>query len=635
MIKSLKILAVLLIVSLQFLNAQLERPDTATIIFSYSLDPLTNKIALSDLDTTMENIHMYNPLYLQSFSNTFLGNTGQAAITNNFAERDHYNPFIFSVPYAFYMYNPYKIQHYNTKKPFTELKYLSSGSREDSEQVLSALHTQNANKYVNVGLFYDLIASRGIYNDQNTGLNRINLFGSYNKDDYSMFTSIHYNSFKFEENGGLENLEAFRNKESDALNYNTNLNNANSRFRNLNFFYTHELKLPALISDSARKEKFKGISIQHTINFDRYSKNYTDNVNPVDTAGFYKSYFYLVNQTNDSAFYRNLSNRVDINLSFAKSQTLQAFLMHEYKRFSYVAPLAVKYELEEQAFDTVVRNSQGENFNDFSIGGLFNGSLSNWEYSASGRLSLTGYSAGDLKAEAGFTRYFKSKTYHLSLGGGISSQKPSYFLNSYGSSHFIWNNNFKNIDNTNAFAEFGKEESFRTKLTLNYFTGWVFFNTEALPEQNESEIFTVSFTLYKKFKWGPFNHSHELLVQKGAEDIIHLPALAYKNSTWYQNEVFNKVLKFKIGFDFYYFSSYYADAFMPATGMFYNQQMEKVGNYPFLDGFIDVHLKRTRFTIQYTNALSEFLVPANYFMAYRYPNFSGSFKFGLAWTFYD
>jgi len=201
--------------------------------------------------------------------------------------------------------------------------------------------------------------------------------------------------------------------------------------------------------------------------------------------------------------------------------------------------------------------------------------------------------------------------------------------------HFIWNNDVKNIDNTGASLEFGREKDFRIGLNLDYYTGYVFFNRDALPEQIESQIFTTTFELYKKFTWGPVNHTHEVLLQKGSEDIINIPTVAYQNSTWYENQVFNKVLKFRVGIDFYYFTSYFSDAFMPATGMFYNQAEQKVGNYPYLDAFLDVKLKRTRFTIQYTNALSEFTPEAHYFMAYRNPNFNGSLKFGIAWTFYN
>jgi hypothetical protein len=243
--------------------------------------------------------------------------------------------------------------------------------------------------------------------------------------------------------------------------------------------------------------------------------------------------------------------------------------------------------------------------------------------------------AGDFSASGKFTRFFNERTSYVSLGGGFFNQRPSYFIENYGSAHFIWNNDFNNITTTQARAEFGLRENLKVKLALNFYTGYIYFNQDAIPEQRGSELFTTSLSVYKKFVWGPVNHIHELLVQKGADEYINIPLIAYNNTTWYQNELFKKVLKLQIGLDFYYFTSYFADSFMPATGLFHNQNISEVGNYPFLDAFVNLKLKRTRFTIQYTNALSELLPEANYFMAYRHPNFGASLKFGLAWTFYD
>ncbi|MGC9341413.1 MAG: putative porin [Bacteroidales bacterium] len=635
MIKQLYILSFIILTFSLDAFTQESQPDTSIIIRSFALNPETNQIDEADMDTTFKAIHDINPIYYHSFSNTFLGNTGQAAVTNNLSKRELYNPFMFSKPYRYYIYDPYTILHYNTRKPFTELKYLTSGSRDDSEQILSALHTQNVNQYVNVGIFYDLIASKGIYIDQNTGLNRLNLFGSYNKDDYSMYTSIHYNGFKFQENGGLENLENFKNRESEALNYAMNLDDANSRYRNLNLFYTHKLNMAALSPDSITKVRLKAFSLQHTINYQRYTKIYTDDISLSDTVRFYENNYYLTGEAYDSAFHQNLLNQVDLNIKLGKNQQLKVYAAHEFKTFRYTMPVEVSYEAEGLPVDTVIRTYPQNNYNDISIGGIYNGKLKNWEYAASGRLYLTGYKAGDLNVDANFTRFFNEKTWHLTLAGKISTLTPSYFLQNYGSAHFVWNNNFKNIDNTSAWLELGHLEDFKIGLYLNYYTGYIFFNQDALPEQKENQIFTTTFELYKKFTWGPVNHTHKVLLQKGADEVINIPFLAYQNSTWYENQVFNKVLKFRIGFDFYYFTSYFADAFMPATGMFYNQAEQEIGNYPFLDAFLDVKLKRTRFTIQYTNALSEFTSDATYFMAYRNPNFNGTLKFGIAWTFYN
>jgi hypothetical protein len=204
----------------------------------------------------------------------------------------------------------------------------------------------------------------------------------------------------------------------------------------------------------------------------------------------------------------------------------------------------------------------------------------------------------------------------------------------YGAANFIWNNDFLNIDNTSFRVSYQGMKDFNVKASLNYYTGFVYFNEQAIPSQFGSEFFTISAYLDKTFHWGNFHHKHELLIQETSGTVISLPNVAYGNAVWYENSFFKNALKFNIGFDLYYFTPYFADAYMPSTGVFYKQDNREAGNYPFLDLYLNFNIKRTNFSIQYTNALAD-LLDANYFMAYRYPTFGSSFKFGLLWTFYD
>ena len=345
--------------------------------------------------------------------------------------------------------------------------------------------------------------------------------------------------------------------------------------------------------------------------------------------------YYTINEAYDSAFYHNLTNRIDLSMRFGgQSQELRVYMQHEYKKYSYILPQPVSYESNALVVDTVIGDITRKSYNDVSVGGQFSGSIGNWAYKTNGYFYLTGYRQADVSADAEFIRYLSQKTRKISLSGHIASLKPSFFLQNYASSHFIWNNDFKNTDNIEAQLQYSSKNNFYGTVALNYFTGYIFFDSLALPRQIETELLVASLSIDKQFDWGPVHHLHRILVQKSTNSDIHLPLVAYGNSTWYQNEVFKGALKFQIGFDFYYFLKYYADAYMPATGMFYDQYESKIGEYPFMNAFINWRIKRTRFTLQYTNALAG-IAGYNYFMAYRHPNFPGSLKFGLAWTFYD
>ncbi len=612
-----------------------QKVDTSALISKFLISSDTNLPQPVEMDTFMLPFHRYNPVYDSSFSSTFLGNSGQASESNFFYKREKSAPFLFEKPYSVYLYKPYNTPHFNTHKPFTQLRYITSGNRDNSEQILSALHTQNINKYSNVGLLYDVIASKGIYLDQEVGSSHLNIFGSYEKDPYSFYASMNVNSIKSQENGGLVSLDDFIQHQANEVNYRVFLSDAKSRFKYYSFFVSQKLNLSALGVDSAKTRKAERFIVQHTINYDRYVKTYADAITASDSLNFYADNYYTIDVALDSAFYHNLRNRLDLSMRFAgQSQELRIYIQHEYKSYSYLAPQPVSYQSNSLTIDTIIADVNKQHFNDISAGGEFRGFVGNWAYKTSGFLYLTGYRQADISADGEFTRYFSHKTRRLTLSGQISSLKPAFFLQNYASSHFIWSNDFKNIDNIEVKLNYSDKNSLSTDLVLNYLTGYIWFDSQAIPRQYGSELLVASAYVYKKFNWGPVHHLHKILAQESTSDVVRLPALAYGNTTYYEHEVFKGALKFQIGFDFYYFLKYYADAYMPATGMFYNQDNGTIGNYPYVNAFANWRIKRTRFTLQYTNALAG-VAGYDYFMAWRYPAFSGSLKFGLAWTFYD
>jgi hypothetical protein len=120
--------------------------------------------------------------------------------------------------------------------------------------------------------------------------------------------------------------------------------------------------------------------------------------------------------------------------------------------------------------------------------------------------------------------------------------------------------------------------------------------------------------------------------------VLSLPVFAVFNSTFLKH-MFNfratggKLLTM-IGFDLFYNSAYYADAYMPPLASFYRQHEKKLGNYPFVDVSLIAQLKRLRFFLKMEHINSGW-IDRNYFSVLHYPRNERSFKFGLSWTFYD
>jgi hypothetical protein len=615
--------------------------DTSRILREYQLNSITKKADSVLFDTTMQEFHTYNPIYKYSFSNEFLGNTGQAFQSNDINLRTAYSPFIFNKPFDPYFHNPFNISHFNTRKPFTQIEYVSFGSKNKSEQVIKALHTQNVNKYTNFGILYDLIASKGIYLYQGTKTNRISFFGSYDKNAYSVYGSINLNSLTQKENGGLIDIPQFeKHLAKDPISYGMLLDNAESTTKKNTVFFTQTLDILKKSRDtsSLKKKEETLFHLNHTFSYSKYYKIYNDQISNTDTLDFYANNYYLINSAYDSAFTQIVGNSFQI--SGDQYKFLPGFIAgikHQYQRFGYLAPFQTHIMIDTILVDTIIAGKKSSAYNNLSIffSILDNGS-GRFHYNASAEYFFAGYRQNDIISDFLLSYSSKSRKSSITVSANFYLTEPDFFLKTYSSSHFLWSNQFSKMTNTGAKIALERNTGrFRVSARLNLLGNFIYLDTMAIPVVEDKSILLSCISLEKRFKWKGFNQINKILIQKSNNDAaIQIPLLAYQNTSYYENAFFKEALKFQIGFDFYYNTSYYADAFMPATGMFYRQNKREVGNYPFLDAFLNWKIRRTRFFLKYTNSLSG-IAGYNYFTTYGYPMNSPALKFGLSWTFYD
>ena len=91
---------------------------------------------------------------------------------------------------------------------------------------------------------------------------------------------------------------------------------------------------------------------------------------------------------------------------------------------------------------------------------------------------------------------------------------------------------------------------------------------------------------------------------------------------------------FQIGFDVFYFSSYYANSYVPALTLFKIQDNVKVGDYPFIDLFINLQVKDVSMFFKIDHLNSGFM-GNNFYLTPNYPTNTRAFKFGFNWLFND
>ena len=282
--------------------------------------------------------------------------------------------------------------------------------------------------------------------------------------------------------------------------------------------------------------------------------------------------------------------------------------------------------------------TQSENLTNTFIGGsIFRTEGKFWTWNATGKYYFQGYKAGDFNIKVNLEKPIRIRkdTSFLRLTGIMKNITPDYFYNHYYSNHYKWNNDF---GRTYQLRLGGIYENPRLrfsggfKYSIN--TNFMYMDEQSLPSQANSEFSVAEAFIHKDFKFGMLNIKNWIVYQTTTTDrYVHLPKFMARN-TIYLEGVLSKVLEYHFGLDSRYETKYNADYYNPALGMFYVQNSEKIGNYPWMEGFVDLKIKRTRFYVKYSNLASMFMDG----VYYTTPNYAAQpalLGFGLSWTFYD
>ncbi len=115
------------------------------------------------------------------------------------------------------------------------------------------------------------------------------------------------------------------------------------------------------------------------------------------------------------------------------------------------------------------------------------------------------------------------------------------------------------------------------------------------------------------------------------------PKFYSKSSVFYENRNLKTVNLLRFGLDYYYFSTYDAPYFEPATQAFYAQgQLSSLFQfaYPRADLFLSAQVKKAFIYLKFINLL-EGLPQAGYFTTMGYPMQVRQLQLGLNWTFLD
>jgi len=631
--------------------------DTTQRINTWTLQHNYTRFEPASPDTTLEDIHrMYNLRNSNVVMYNSLGIICNAIQDVDYLNRPASRDFLFSSVFRPYLASPENTVFYNTKVPFTEVSYTTTISLYGmKEETASALHTQNMNPFTNFGFRLDLASGSTVYSNDDSHISSFTFFGSHAHDKYSAFGTFHFNDIKLKESGGLIDPQGFLSGvETDPLNSDMVLSGATSQLRNVRLFFTHKYNLDERVSNTdslgVTHTKGQNISIAHQFQFQNNLRKYSDARSAGSYSALYDTVYYPQSSVLDSAREDLLSNVFQLIWGdpYGDKMSARVYAGHELIRYSNRFPETGSYyhhtdtlsylplTLDSVYRDTVTAGLSREFVNDLFLGVHLAGPTGKkWDWNADGKYYFAGYYANDFALDFSMKR----KLGEFGLTGihvSYALEKPNYYIDQYSSAFFRWENQFAPQLNAKAegylkYDRHGSEIRFRVAQLANL----IYWDTLALPRQAATPVYLLSGYLRENLVAGGFHSDNRLLVQLPSDaEVLPLPLLAFYTSTYWEQSLFKGALLAQLGFDLNITTRYYGSAYMPAIAVFYNQNESLTGAYPFLDAFLNLKMKRTRFFFSWTNVLSG-IAGNNYFNTWRYPQKPRFLRFGLVWTFYN
>lgn len=584
------------------------------------------------LDTLHDFSHIYHPVYKNTITATFLGNYGTPGLDNNFFNRKYSTNYFFWQSREAYILLPSKIDFYNTTTPYTRLDFSQSENKsKNNETRFNVIHSQNITPFWNFTFRTRQEKSDGQYNAQESKNNFTTLYTSYNKDNWNVYGGFISSLVDNNENGGIEG-DSLLSQGSTPDFWSTNLIASKSKLKNTTFFANGEYRIGKWIDNEEDSVSFVPVlGIIYDFNYDRNKHQFFEDED--DDNDFFENTYYGDDYTTDLIKLNQISNVVQLKQ-----------YENEEKKYSFGKRAYLGHELNNGAMpgtqlsDTTHVRTDIQYSNMYVGGGIFRETGKFWTWNFDGKIYLAGRNSGQVELYGDIQKPFTfwgDSSASISFTGAIENRVADYFQENFKSNHVKWTNNFDMEQRMTVGGEFRMPaRRFTIGATYGLINNYIYNDTLGTPNQTSDEILVLSAYLDKDFVFRNFHFRTRVLWQKASnEEYIHIPDFSAFVSAYYQFTI-SKVLFTQIGSDVRYNTKYYADAYAPNTGLFYLQNETKYGNFPYIDIYASVRLKRTRVFFNWQNIGTNFL-DGVYMTSPEYPMNRATFRLGVSWAFYD
>lgn len=617
------------------------------------VEPLGLKEEAS-IDTLFQDYSLRYVPATQSPAWATTGNYGCPAENMIYFDRPEASDFFYRDAISHWVPSADKMKFYNTRIPMTLVDYSFGGGKEAGQDDLSVIFSGNANAKTQVGGLLNYIYSKGSYNYQAMKDLTWGFSGSYIGEKYQFQGFFYHYNLLNKENGGItDDLYITDPAEiqggSTKVDYKTiptNLDGSHNRNVGAKLLLNNRYSLgfhEEVEEGDSTIERFVPVtSFVWTLDYSSARHKFR-NSNGVQDDEFWENHYLSLASTEDETKYWSLRNTFGVSLlegfnKYAKAG-LSVFLTHEYR--SYRQPTdSIDHSLAEELGLTPLPFAPFDpkaNQNLLYVGGQLTkqqGRIINYE--ATGEIGLIGESAGEMKLNGNlWTRVpLLGDTVSISAYGMFSNLSVPYLLQRHVSNHFAWDNDFGKTRRFRAGGEITIPWT-STKLSagVENVQNLVYFNADGMPTQASGSVQVFTARLRQNFRFRALHWDNELIYQTSSDDVvIPLPKLAL-NSNLYVIFKIAGVFHVQIGVDCSYYTKYYAVNYQPSTMAFFNQREVKLGNYPYMNAYINMKLSKTRFFVMMSHVNQGMFGNNDFFSMPHYPLNPRRLQLGLSIDF--
>lgn len=603
------------------------KPDSTSVYyFTGSLDSLKSG-NLTYVDTTLTYFNQYDPIERRNRMYNTLSNVGLASYNRVFTPPVSVGYVIKSRVFAPYMHYNDQVKYYKLMRPYTQLRYVMGPKKEQS---LGVTFSRKMSRLFTFGVDLYLVNSPGQYTNSKSDDKYVYFTGRYHSKNnrYAIIANYLHNKVIVRENGGITKDSLFRfNLEKDRRAISVGLTTGRNMVKSSGFYVEQAINLqkPGMRKDSTPR-KLAGGSVIYSFLYQRNQMVYTDDAR-TDTT-FYLTFpaFFNDTLTHDSTYQQLIRNRfMWSSLAYNNDKLSQVFKAYFGVQYDHI--------LQTYPYDSAKHiNNQLIPFGGISLR-LFQRSFLH----GSAEMVFGGYNSGDLKIDGSLLQYLgsvKKNIGQLYFSVMFSNRKPAWYFSEYSSNRFNWKLNLQK-ERIFSFTGEYRYKFIRTGATFQSLGNYTYFNDSVFPQQTANPGSVLQLYADGTIPLHHFGINLRAVYQTTTmAAFLHLPLFTGKMDLFFKKWIFKGAAHLQTGVQLSYFTSYYADAYMPELRAFYTQHDKKIGDYLYLDLYASMKIKSFRFFLQGKNLLG-FFGNNYYYNTPGYPGADGGFYLGISWKLYN